>query len=333
MISEPFVSVLTPVYNGDRYLAECIESVLGQDYTNWEYVIVNNCSTDGTLALAESYAARDNRIRVATNEKFVGVVENHNNAFRQMSAQSVYCKVLCADDLLLPQALGKMVRFAVQNPTVGIVGSYQQSGERIRYKGLPGLPEDVTLLSGREVCRIVLLQGTGLFGAPTGTLYRSDLVRRTDPFFPHDEPHADTSACYASLLDCDFGFIHEVLTFERVHEEQLSARCRRLDTTCYADLETLMRYGPYYLTEAELAERRKECLTEYYRVLGAGLLKLKWREFWVFHEAKLRSLGEALNPRRVLMEAVHRFFEELREPKAALRKFKSALAERIALRN
>jgi glycosyltransferase involved in cell wall biosynthesis len=124
MIPEPFVSVLTPVYNGDRYLAECIESVVGQDYTNWEYLIVNNCSTDGSLALAESYAARDNRIRVVTNEKFVGVVENHNNAFRQMSPQSVYCKVLCADDLLLPQALGKMVRFAAQNPTVGIVGSY-----------------------------------------------------------------------------------------------------------------------------------------------------------------------------------------------------------------
>ena len=46
---EPLVSVVTPVYNGDKYLADCVESVLKQTYQNWEYVIVNNCSTDRTL--------------------------------------------------------------------------------------------------------------------------------------------------------------------------------------------------------------------------------------------------------------------------------------------
>ena len=63
---QPLVSILTPVYNGERYLRDCIDSVLAQDYQNWEYHIVNNCSTDGTLQLAESYAAKEPRIRVLT---------------------------------------------------------------------------------------------------------------------------------------------------------------------------------------------------------------------------------------------------------------------------
>jgi len=58
---QPLVTVLTPLYNGEKYLAECIESVLNQTYLHWNYVIVNNCSTDGSLAIAASYAAKDRR--------------------------------------------------------------------------------------------------------------------------------------------------------------------------------------------------------------------------------------------------------------------------------
>ncbi|MCB0227477.1 MAG: glycosyltransferase, partial [Anaerolineae bacterium] len=53
---QPLVSVVTPVYNTDKYLADCIESVLAQSYDNWEYVIINNCSTDRSLEIAQRYA-------------------------------------------------------------------------------------------------------------------------------------------------------------------------------------------------------------------------------------------------------------------------------------
>ena len=61
--AEPFVSVVTPVYNGSPYFDECIRSVLDQTYDNWEYVVVDNCSTDGTLDLAHEYARQDRRVR------------------------------------------------------------------------------------------------------------------------------------------------------------------------------------------------------------------------------------------------------------------------------
>jgi glycosyltransferase involved in cell wall biosynthesis len=329
MSAEPFVSVVTPVYNGEPFLAECIESVLLQDYTNWEYVVVNNCSTDGSLARAEGYARREPRIRIVTNKVFVNALENHNNAFREISAQSKYCKVVSADDRLVPQALGKMVRFAERNPTVGIVGSRQQSKEKIKWQGLP---EDVSVLSGREACRLGLLQGVHIFGNPTSVLYRSDLIRRTTSFFPHSEPHADTSACYASLRECDFGFIHEVLSVERVHEGQVSSRVRQLGADYFAYLEILIQYGPFYLSEAELATRREELLTNYYRMLGSGVLKIKGREFWEFHQRKLNGIGSSLDRRRVLIEALHEATSELRNPVTALLKLKSALMERKASR-
>src|SRR4030067_2974473 len=117
--AEPLVTVLTPVYNGEGYLAECIESVLKQDYRHWEYIIVNNCSTDRTLEIASSYASRDPRIRIVTNPSFVGVIENHNIAFGLIPIDSKYCKVVSADDWLAPECLSSLVRVAEAFPSVG----------------------------------------------------------------------------------------------------------------------------------------------------------------------------------------------------------------------
>src|ERR1700685_3932289 len=101
----PLVSVVTPVYNGAEYLAECIESILAQTYSNWDYTILNNCSTDGTLLIAEKYAAKDARIRVVNNEQFLGIVQNHNQGVRQASPQSKYCKFVFADDWIYPNCI------------------------------------------------------------------------------------------------------------------------------------------------------------------------------------------------------------------------------------
>jgi len=104
---QPLVSVVTPVYNGGDFLAACIESVLGQTYKNFEYIIVNNCSTDRSLEVALAYAKKDSRVHVHNNKKFVGVIENHNIAFSLISPGAKYCKVVSGDDLFFPIALRK----------------------------------------------------------------------------------------------------------------------------------------------------------------------------------------------------------------------------------
>ena len=107
--SQPPVSVVTPVYNAEAYLAACIESVLAQTYTNWEYILVDNRSTDASRSIAESYARQDARIRVVTNAEFLPIMPNWNHALRQIDRASRY--VLGAkkrDGFALHTCVGKL---------------------------------------------------------------------------------------------------------------------------------------------------------------------------------------------------------------------------------
>ena len=160
---EPLVSVITPVYNGESYLAECIDSVLAQTYSSWEYVIVNNCSTDGTLEIAERYARLDKRIHVYSNEVLLDIIENHNRAFRLLSAQSKYCKIVSADDCLFPNA-SPVWSTSPRGIVVGIVGSYQLSGNIVgnrRSRVSKGWgPHPRTMSPLLEIGRTQLLSGS-----------------------------------------------------------------------------------------------------------------------------------------------------------------------------
>jgi glycosyltransferase involved in cell wall biosynthesis len=325
-MNTPLVTILTPVYNGAPYLAECIESVLKQSHERWEYVLVNNCSTDGTLDVIAPYAAADARVRVVSNQRFVSMPANHNIAFGLMSPQSVYCKVVSADDWITPHCIERLVAVAESHPSVGIVGSYQQSADQVRWTGLS---PHTDVIAGREVCRRSLLGELDVFGTPTSSLYRSSVVRARAPFFfPHEGPHADTSACYAALESCDFGFVHEVLSAERVHDDRVTARAQRLSMAEVAYLELLLQYGPVYLTAAELEGRTKAAMERYYRFLAGCVVKMKGRAFWSFHDRRMKELGHPIPWRRVMQGAGAEVIEELRHPSAAWRKLLSATRTR-----
>ncbi|HYL80162.1 MAG TPA: glycosyltransferase family A protein, partial [Candidatus Acidoferrum sp.] len=151
------MSILTPAFNAEPFLAECIESVLAQTYSHWEHTIVNNCSTDRTLEIARAYAQRDRRIRVESNDRFIGALENHNRACSFVAPRSRYCKFLFADDFLFPTCLAEMVRLAETHPSVGVVGAYGLRGTRVAWDGLP-FPS--TVVPGRDLCRATLLHKT-----------------------------------------------------------------------------------------------------------------------------------------------------------------------------
>jgi glycosyltransferase involved in cell wall biosynthesis len=322
----PLVTVLTPVFNGAQYIRECVESVLGQTYSNWVYYIVNNCSTDGTLDIVEKYAARDPRIRVVTNPKFVSMPQNFNTAFALVPKGSEYCKPVCADDWLLPSCLARMVEFAESHPSVGVVCCHQQSGTRVRWAELPS---SVVSISGREACRLALLQRFQLFGAPTAFLYRTSAFRSDRPFFPNDRPHSDSSACYEVLDACDYGIVHEILAVERVHNGQISAELDQMGAGTLAYIEVLLEYGPKYLSSEEFNERRKTVIDEYYRYLGGAVWKLHGRRFWRFQRKRTAEMGVQFESRRVMLGALTEAASEARHPMEALRKVGNVLARRL----
>jgi glycosyltransferase involved in cell wall biosynthesis len=295
--SQPLVSVLTPVYNGEKYLSECIESVLEQTYSNWEYIIVNNRSTDRTSEIARAYASKDRRIRVHTNTKFVNFAANENIAFQQIALESKYCKMVHADDWLFPECIMKMVELAEVHPTVAIVGAYGLRNERVSWDGLP-YPS--TLISGKEICRNTLLGGPYVFGSPSSILIRSNEVRKRNPSFYNDKnPHCDIESCLDILRDNDFGFVHQVLTFTREHAEAESAFSNRFGTTYLGTLEHLRMYGRTYLNESEYQQCFERCLDKYYTFLASKALQKSEKGFWDFHRNTLRRLGYAINSKKL----------------------------------
>jgi glycosyltransferase involved in cell wall biosynthesis len=313
----PLVSVLTPVYNGQKYLADCINSVRSQTYQNWEYAIVNNRSTDRTLEVAQQYAELDPRIRVYTNHDFVNMGENHNIAFRTISPVSKYCKVLHADDWLFPNCISEMVTVAEEHPSVGVVGAYGLNGVRVTWDGLP-YPSTVT--RGKEICRKVLLGGLYVFGSPTSHLIRSDLIRSRDPFYNTNEFHLawmDQEACYDVLQSSDFGFVHQVLTYTRQHEESATASITRggLSTDFPSQLNLLKQYGPVYLEVEEYEKHLSEFVGQYYRFLGQCVFfRRRDKRFWNYHKSALNHVGLPLSRIRLIRASFSEIVDTLLNP-------------------
>jgi glycosyltransferase involved in cell wall biosynthesis len=308
----PLVSVVTPVHNGERFLRGCIESVLAQTFTNWDYTIVDNCSTDKTPDIAREYAARDPRIRVHCNESFVPVIANYNNALRRASPAGKYCKVVAADDRLLEECLERMVRLAEEHPSVAIVGAYGLQGARVSWYGLP-YPGAV--VSGREVCRMRLMGGKYVFGTPTSLLYRADIVRSRHAFFNESNLHSDSEACMEFLEHHDFGFVHQILTIQGVRPDSLTSFSRSFETYLPGLLHELETYGPKYLGTGELESRISEHLREYYRYLGSQVFRRRGREFWEYHRAKLAGAGHPLGATRLVWVAISHVLDLALNPK------------------
>ena len=86
------VSIVTPVYNGEAYLAECIDSVLAQTHSNWQYTIVSNCSTDGTVDIAQRYGRKDPRITVYEAKDFLPIIANESN---EKGIKCIYFQSAC----------------------------------------------------------------------------------------------------------------------------------------------------------------------------------------------------------------------------------------------
>jgi len=313
--SQPLVSVVTPVYNGEKYLAECIESVLAQTYQSWEYIIVNNCSTDRSLEIAQRYVGKDTRICIHNNQEFVGREANENIAFRQISPESKYCKMVHADDWLFPECIARMVAVAETNPTVGIVGAYGLNDIWISWDGL-SYPS--TVVPGREICRRTLLGGFYVFGTPTSLLIRSDLIRTRETLYNESNIHADKEACFDLLQNADFGFVHQVLTYTRRHKEAATAFSERFNTYLPGNLIILKKYGPIYLNHEEYEESLRRYMKGYYAFLAKSVFYRGEKQILDYHKNSMRDLGYSFSWTKLLGALVLEVADILFNPKETL---------------
>ena len=118
MNNTPKISLIMSVYNGEDYIGEALDSVLGQSFAEWELVVINDCSTDSTGEILKKYEELDQRIKVHTNETNLRLPSSLNKALSLSNGK--YIARMDADDICLPDRLEKQYAFMEENPDVAL---------------------------------------------------------------------------------------------------------------------------------------------------------------------------------------------------------------------
>lgn len=216
--NEPLVSVIVPVYNGETYLVECLQSIQNQTYKNWECIVNNNCSTDRTLEIANKFAKSDTRFHVYSNTDFLKMVSNWNLACSKRSSNTKYLRVVGADDWLFPESIEKMVEVFEKHPSVGVCSSYRLNDRRVDMDGLDMW--DGNVFDGKTMLYRQLTRTIDVTGSNSTVMYAIEHMKKI-PRYPvvYDETtyHEDTELVYELMNVSDVGFVFQVLSYTRRH--------------------------------------------------------------------------------------------------------------------
>jgi glycosyltransferase involved in cell wall biosynthesis len=217
---QPLVSIVIPVYNGGEYFETCLQSVLDQTYDNWECIVNNNQSTDGSLEIADRFASGDSRFKVFTTDSFLKMVDNWNDGCKRISPESEYLKVVGADDWLFPESIEKMVEVMHPHPEVGLCSSYRLENLKVDMDGLNIW--DGNVYPGKEILEKQIRRELDISGSNTTILFSVAHLRKLPRFplvFDDTAYHQDTELVYEMMEISDVGFVFQVLTFTRRHED------------------------------------------------------------------------------------------------------------------
>jgi glycosyltransferase involved in cell wall biosynthesis/DNA-binding MarR family transcriptional regulator len=170
----PTVSIIVPVYNAEKTLRRCVESVLDQEYTDFELLLVDDGSQDGSAAICDEYAARDVRVKV-THQENSGVSATRNLALEQ--AQGTYLQFLDSDDWITSDATSSLVRSAEAHQCDLVVADfYRVVGKRLSHKG--DISEDAVLSREEYAAHMMKDPADFYYGVLWNKLYRRDIVAK-----------------------------------------------------------------------------------------------------------------------------------------------------------
>ncbi len=206
------VSVVMPVFNGERFLAEAIESILSQTFTDFEFIIVDDGSQDRSAAVAGSYAQHDERIRFVRLERNVGEADARNHGFARARGELI--ATMDCDDVSLPQRLQRQVDYLRGNPSVGVLGTGAQAvNEELRPLFNFDLPQQHAL--------IVMNLFVGSFFIHPSTMMRRDAVADVGGYETSRRTAPDTELWSRLMWRTRFANLPERLLLYRWHHEQI----------------------------------------------------------------------------------------------------------------
>ncbi|HEO98691.1 MAG: glycosyltransferase family 2 protein [Campylobacterales bacterium] len=231
------VTIVTPSYNSEKFIAQTIESVLNQTYREWEMIIVDDKSTDNTVELIEPYAQKDKRIKYIVLEENSGPAVARNRAIEE--AQGRYIAFLDADDLWMPQKLEKQITFMQrENIALSYTGYYrfEQSTDQIKDEITVPLKVDYhELLKQNIIGCLTAVYDTKIVGKVT-----MPLIRKRQDFGLWLKILKEVPYAYA---------INEPLAYYRIHNDSISSNkiiSSQYNWKLYREVEKLPWYKALY---------------------------------------------------------------------------------------
>ena len=294
-MNEPLVSIGVPVYNGEKYLKECLESIAKQTYSNWECVIVNNQSTDTTPDIAQNYIEQDQRFKLIHTKEFLSLIDNWNYCYSKISEAAVYFKIVPADDWIYPEYLEEMVPAMEAHKQAGVCSSYRIDEIKVPATGLS--PYDGNVFNGKDIIRRELLYDIlDITGSVNTVLYRNEYLKKV-PGYPaihsKENLHCDTDLTYEVLNISDLYFVYKILSYTRQHNESNTSFAIRNHTFINAREKLLFKFKHL---DVRMEKVYRNVRNEYAKHIIKRTLK-RDKEFISWHKNNLPrwfSLGEYL---------------------------------------
>lgn len=225
----PRVSICLPVFNGERYLEAAIETVLAQTFGDFELIVVDDCSTDGTVGIVDEFQRLDPRVQLFRNDSNVGLFANYNRCHLRATGELI--KPFAQDDLLHPEFLARSVAVFDNESEVVLTsvarGLVSQSGESLlaEIANAEQIVEPDKVVPGHEVIQSCLFPVVNFIGEPSTVMYRKRAVGEGfDSSFHH---LGDIEYWLRILMEGDYYYISTEYCYFRWHDESSSARNAR----------------------------------------------------------------------------------------------------------
>jgi glycosyltransferase involved in cell wall biosynthesis len=286
---KPLVAIVTPVFNGERFLAETMECVQSLDYPRLVHVILDNASTDATPEIIKRYSNCRVPILASRNPVTIPMVANFNAAVAMVPEEASYFRLLCADDTMSVDAISRKVQVAERDPAIGLVGCLCHTGA---YPRGASIPKNREVFEGREIVRSFFLrEHNALYG--TEVLIRRSKLNEQPVFYDSIfEGGFDNDANIRICMTSKFGFVHGELAVRRTHETNAIKKIEQSKGHLSEWLLLLDRYGKTVLSQAEYRSIRAAFRRHYLR--RALLMRYKDHNKALFkqHMDSLRKRGD-----------------------------------------
>lgn len=265
------VSICIPAYQASRFIRYTLESVLAQTFTDFEVVVLNNCSTDNTAAIVAGFS--DPRIRLEHNDAVLPLPANWNRVVRL--SRSPLVKLVCADDVIYPRNLESQVTALAATPSAALVACrhdlIDSNGATIYNGG--GLRWLLGPRTRTEVVRAIVRHGGNPIGDPGSVLFRRKAFEAAGGFADNQPMLGDISLWVRLLDHGDFVGQAESLAASRVHDASIT---KRVAVEQQAVQATLIR---------QLATSGQYRVRAFDRLVGAAVTPVG-RFRWNHHQSK-----------------------------------------------